>query len=996
MWLRSLRGAAVPLFLCLLQSVSGGYLITWQKLWFEGSPAQICIALDEMPLPTDALTVQVLVSKSSRRYPNYPEFSYSGGTAYVPEEVIDQLDLNPENEEVVLEESLTPTPGTKYSCLSLLLPELPNSSNYGTVRVNGTIHGARIDETRSIRILYMRQSFLQTDKEKYKPGQKVQFRVLTLEVPNMKVSTEPTVNKSSVPNVNVSREPYSSIYINDPKGTRIKQWLNVPNTAGLIHLEYQLFDEQKEGSYSIIATTSDSQVYKRFKVEKYVLPRFEVTLDAPGYALASDDTLEMEVCAQYTFGEPVKGNLAININNGRYGSSEREVNFVDELMGCKSVEIPLSSLRINYLDFVYRLRITVEVEEEGTGVVKRETASIPVKRTALRFERLESRKYPRLELPYFSSLRVTYNDGDPAKNEPMTVCTKRWVLPLEAQRMRQENGCYTATSSPTQNSSMTLCPEIVCQYLGTNNAGIPVAACLMVLCRNMTTDDSGVLRVTIPPHLFSDSLVVAVVEVTASNYPDLSLNGSLRNYMYKSSTQVYLGRKPYFSPSNSSLLINVDYRKLSCTSGSNIQLELPVLYTASDPEQVTLYVQVVSWGLIQTSMTSISLSGSAIEIDDSTLIEQMMPPSSPNIRRGAFTLPLTLPPSVSPGVRILIWYTRPDGEVVSDEQPLEVSKCLNYAVELSWPDDKVEFGTEQPLTVTAQPNALCSIGVVDKSVELLSAQTSLIDQIFFMPPITSNVMSDSSQIDDFAHCIRESCRANLRTADRSEEQPSLRMIGAETSYVYPSYSFTSKHVDAIRMFDDAGLFVISDHTLETRPCTKQDQGGGYPYNPYGYGYGNVGILGGLTSGLAVMGGGGTEGIVAGLQGPTATGGAPGLGDIDDSEPITPAVTVKTRAYFPETWLWELQTIPPLQLRQPASRKKHVTVTRSFQSCVMVCMLCCVLCYGVCVVASARPDPGSAATHVWCHVRKLDRGDMCSGLRGPVCVCVIVWMGGVRI
>ncbi|KAF2343368.1 hypothetical protein FHG87_025876, partial [Trinorchestia longiramus] len=67
--------------------------------------------------------------------------------------------------------------------------------------------------------------------------------------------------------------------------------------------------------------------------------------------------------------------------------------------------------------------------------------------------------------------------------------------------------------------------------------------------------------------------------------------------MYASSRQFYM--QQYYSPSNSSLLINSDTSQLNCVYGSNLFVTLPVLYASQGVSQTTLYVLAMSRGQIQ-------------------------------------------------------------------------------------------------------------------------------------------------------------------------------------------------------------------------------------------------------------------------------------------------------------------------------------------------------------------------------------------------------------
>ncbi|XP_074791229.1 alpha-2-macroglobulin-like protein 1 [Natator depressus] len=93
-------------------------------------------------------------------------------------------------------------------------------------------------------------TFVQTDKPIYTPGQKVKFRILTL-------------NEKFVP----LNSKYSVIELQDPNRNRIGQWLDVRPRQGIVDLFFQLADEPSLGTYTInVASTKASST---FSVEEY-------------------------------------------------------------------------------------------------------------------------------------------------------------------------------------------------------------------------------------------------------------------------------------------------------------------------------------------------------------------------------------------------------------------------------------------------------------------------------------------------------------------------------------------------------------------------------------------------------------------------------------------------------------------------------------------------------------------------------------------------------
>lgn len=57
-----------------------------------------------------------------------------------------------------------------------------------------------------------------------------------------------------------------------------------------------------------------------------------------------------------------------------------------------------------------------------------------------------------------------------------------------------------------------------------------------------------------------------------------------------------------------------------------------------------------------------------------------------------------------------MWYTRPDGEVVSDTQIFDIEKCLDNDVNLVWSAARVQPGERATLDLSAAPQSICSLG----------------------------------------------------------------------------------------------------------------------------------------------------------------------------------------------------------------------------------------------------------------------------------------------
>uniref|UniRef100_A0A8P4JUW6 Alpha-2-macroglobulin n=1 Tax=Dicentrarchus labrax TaxID=13489 RepID=A0A8P4JUW6_DICLA len=150
------------------------------------------------------------------------------------------------------------------------------------VKVRGNTFYSK--EVRKVKIkVYQPVTFIQTDKPIYLPGQTVHFRVVSLDT-----KLRPASQLVSV--------------WTDANSNRIGQWLNQTSNGKILQLSYSLNSEAREGSYSVIVSIGESKLYHSFKVEKYVLPKFDVKID-------SSDESNIE----YTYGQPVPGSVNVKV-----------------------------------------------------------------------------------------------------------------------------------------------------------------------------------------------------------------------------------------------------------------------------------------------------------------------------------------------------------------------------------------------------------------------------------------------------------------------------------------------------------------------------------------------------------------------------------------------------------------------------------------------------------------------------------------------------------
>nr|XP_020024063.1 complement C4-A isoform X1 [Castor canadensis] len=137
--------------------------------------------------------------------------------------------------------------------------------------------------------------FLQTDQPIYNPGQRVKYRVFSLDQ-KMRPTTDPLI--VSVENSHGLLVRKKEIYV----------------SSSIFQDDFLIPDISEPGTWKISARFSDSlesNSSTQFEVKKYVLPNFEVKI-IPGkpYILTAPDYLgeiQLDIQARYIYGKPVRG-----------------------------------------------------------------------------------------------------------------------------------------------------------------------------------------------------------------------------------------------------------------------------------------------------------------------------------------------------------------------------------------------------------------------------------------------------------------------------------------------------------------------------------------------------------------------------------------------------------------------------------------------------------------------------------------------------------------
>ncbi|XP_077615086.1 ovostatin homolog 2-like [Crocuta crocuta] len=268
----------------------------------------------------------------------------------------------------------------------------------------------QIFERRSVAVMPEESvTFVQTDKPVYKSGEKVQIRIVTLDTKFRPVE-----------------ELYPLITLEDPQHNRIFQWQNVTSFQNITQLSFQLISEPMLGDYSIIVKEKSGKILThQFTVDRYVLPKFEVKVSAPQTVTISDDEFQVNVCAKYTYGQPVQGNAQIRVCRKFFSSGNCENNnneiceqFIAQLRnGCVTQIVNTKAFQLYRSGFFMSFHTTVTVTESGTGVQITEKSSIFLTQLlgSVSFENMDP--FYRRGIPYFGTLKFSGPNNVPMVNK---------------------------------------------------------------------------------------------------------------------------------------------------------------------------------------------------------------------------------------------------------------------------------------------------------------------------------------------------------------------------------------------------------------------------------------------------------------------------------------------------------------------------------------------------------------------------------------------------
>ncbi|XP_065357347.1 thioester-containing protein 1 allele R1 isoform X2 [Calliphora vicina] len=218
---------------------------------------------------------------------------------------------------------------------------------------------------------------IQTDKGLYKPGDDINYRVIFMD-------------KDLKP---AAAEKDAVIWFEDGKRNRIKEIRDFETVKGVYTGKFKISEFPVTGGWRLGVKNGgrfDRTVY--FEVDKYVLPKYVVKVEATESVSVKDGDMQIVVRANYTYGKPLDGKATVilSLGSGYYFDNSRnsEVNMekkqppiviktADMVKGKAKIDLNVKDYEpyLPYKNSPSYMGIVATVEEQFTGVKINGTSS---------------------------------------------------------------------------------------------------------------------------------------------------------------------------------------------------------------------------------------------------------------------------------------------------------------------------------------------------------------------------------------------------------------------------------------------------------------------------------------------------------------------------------------------------------------------------------------------------------------------------------------------
>uniref|UniRef100_A0A3P9BVW5 Alpha-2-macroglobulin-like n=1 Tax=Maylandia zebra TaxID=106582 RepID=A0A3P9BVW5_9CICH len=483
-------------------------------------------------------------------------------------------------------------------------------------------------------------TFIQTDKPIYLPGQKGN-NVLLCYIRHVVHS-----------NSSIMSQLLHHLQF-DPHSNRIGQWLNETSNSRILQLSYSLDAEAREGPYQIIVSVGERKISHNFKVEKYVLPKFDVTVNISEEVSIGQEDIEAKVCAKYTYGQPVPGRVTVNVC--RPTNVYTSTCIAADKTGCATFSFNMSIFtKMDQKVLQDVLDIRAKVEEEGTGV----------------------------SLPQEKRVTISYVLGKVSFiNVP-----KVW-----------ERG-----SNVEGKVSLTCCFQLICDapvYLFTGRMWQARSL------QNLTTDSNGVASFSFSTDNFDQDIQLHASLTPTVGYPGYKTAYYDRGFHTLSMSQ----------PSSpdiktiSSLEVQKKDKAVSCDAEEDVSVNYTIVGESPGSVDVIYLVNRVKFPYFHKCHSQALTLVCFVDL-------WMHVWTCVSVNEGQVSFKVRVSPEMAPEFQVVAYAVLPSEDVIAHSADFSTEKCFSNKVSVEFSPSSAVPGEETNMQVTALPRSLCGVSAIDKSV----------------------------------------------------------------------------------------------------------------------------------------------------------------------------------------------------------------------------------------------------------------------------------------
>uniref|UniRef100_A0A671V1M6 Alpha-2-macroglobulin-like n=1 Tax=Sparus aurata TaxID=8175 RepID=A0A671V1M6_SPAAU len=518
------------------------------------------------------------------------------------------------------------------------------------------------------------------------------------EVQNLKVEVQgATFHSEEV------RKVMIKIYQPDADRNRIGQWLNITSNGKILQLSHSLNSEAREGTYRVTLWINRHIIEQNFKVEKYVLPKFDVKINVPDEISLGQDVIKVEVCAKYTYGQPVPGTVDLEM--------------------CR----PLTHFYGLILDpRTPCFKETKQTEKNGCATFMTEMSTFTKADTMSRYDELH--------------LKATGTE-EGTGNAPEAIC----ILSDTAFCFQQVKAVYF-NNTPIPD-------KLVHLFL---HGMFPSR-----LLQNLTTDSDGIASFSLNTTSFKGNIQLLA---RLAERPERQTG----HYETAHHTLSMVQPSAPHIKSVSSLEVKGKDKPLPCEKEETISIQYTIVGETQGSVDVMMCVVLVD------------------TLDHHTQF-------AVSVTEGEVSFTLKASPEIAPVVQVVAYTVLPSETVIAHSADFSTEKCFSNKVSLEFSPSSAVPGEETTLQVTAQPDSLCGVSVVDQSVLIKEPGKTLDkDKIFDLLPV-KKASSFPHDVEDLVSCLNVRQRRYIMPNHDDNSKLGLKMA-TNVLFRMPSYVHREREV----------------------------------------------------------------------------------------------------------------------------------------------------------------------------------------------------------